>query len=514
MKRKVSTAFIMLLFSLVAFTFAYIVMRSVPLFGDDYYYSTFWGNGFHSFFLKHKDHYINDNGRSLVHILATFFLMLPPWAWQILNSIFCAAFVFFGGKIILSRKKINAFKCFVVGAVLSSCLFFMNIKMTRQSVYWLTGSFNYVFPMALLMLYWFLLTCSPRSRTVQLMAFVSAFISSATTEQGAAMSIGLGTLYVLNSCLLKKERPSCTLIICFILSILGGFSVIFSPATFVRFGLENKELLPFSTIILNNLKVQSREFIASGYMFFYQALFLSSSALFIYVLSDKILSRLNVVFLPAALSLLYYEVRRGESYESAAIVHIVVLAVYSILLAIGVFYILIKKKPVENYIVPTVAITLCLCSQLICVFAPVFGPRMAFCSVLMLTIYSAFLLSGAVCQTYHIRAFAMLMLCLLLIGSMFYICDTADGYKETKKIDTLNNILINEFDSATDKSRLVQFKLKNDDYGWSMPYLSSYHQYYYKLYYGIPEKTEIVWISYPICRTHNLLSDLSSVLLK
>jgi hypothetical protein len=35
--------------------------------------------------------------------------------------------------------------------------------------------------------------------------------------------------------------------------------------------------------------------------------------------------------------------------------------------------------------------------------------------------------------------------------------------------------------------------MRDDKYGWSMPYNSNFHSYYYKLYFGIPAETEIIW---------------------
>ena len=40
---------------------------------------------------------------------------------------------------------------------------------------------------------------------------------------------------------------------------------------------------------------------------------------------------------------------------------------------------------------------------------------------------------------------------------------------------------------------LIQYKMKDDDYGWSFPYISAYHQNWYKRYYKLPFDLEIKW---------------------
>lgn len=61
-----------------------MVNLQIGLFGDDYYYATFTKNNFWNL---HKNHYLEVNGRVIVHLLDSIFLSIPKIFWQILNSI-------------------------------------------------------------------------------------------------------------------------------------------------------------------------------------------------------------------------------------------------------------------------------------------------------------------------------------------------------------------------------------------------------------------------------------------
>ena len=72
------------LFLVALFSLTFIVNLQIGLFGDDYYYATFLKN---DFWELHKTHYLEINGRAIVHLLDSIFLALPKIFWQILNSI-------------------------------------------------------------------------------------------------------------------------------------------------------------------------------------------------------------------------------------------------------------------------------------------------------------------------------------------------------------------------------------------------------------------------------------------
>ena len=79
---------------------------------------------------------------------------------------------------------------------------------------------------------------------------------------------------------------------------------------------------------------------------------------------------------------------------------------------------------------------------------------------------------------------------LALIG-IINILNVAKNYKLNNEIQNRNIALIEEAKSSNSPS-VELYKLINDYYGWSMPYQSSYHEYYFKQYYDIADKN-IIW---------------------
>lgn len=104
---------------------------------------------------------------------------------------------YFGSKIIskeLNIKFIKSFTVFFFGILM------LNIFVIRQSVYWTTGSFNYVYPLFLLFWYWHVLLKNSKENFKGKKLFftsILAFFASATVEQGGMMAFGLTVLFFL-----------------------------------------------------------------------------------------------------------------------------------------------------------------------------------------------------------------------------------------------------------------------------------------------------------------------------
>ena len=105
-----------------------LINLNVVYFGDDYYYLTFADLNFSEYFSKLTEHYFKDNGRFIVHTLATIFLKLPMPFWQILNSLMLTGICYFAAKIIAQKNKK------IIPLLLSLIFFFiasLDISITR-----------------------------------------------------------------------------------------------------------------------------------------------------------------------------------------------------------------------------------------------------------------------------------------------------------------------------------------------------------------------------------------------
>lgn len=120
---------------LILFIFTFIINSQIGLFGDDYYYGTFIRD---DFFSLHKKHYLEVNGRVIVHFLDSIFLALPNFLWTILNSIMLTGIAYFGSKItkIFSNKKETFLKSIIIFLFRNTNVKYNGCKAKRLLDYW------------------------------------------------------------------------------------------------------------------------------------------------------------------------------------------------------------------------------------------------------------------------------------------------------------------------------------------------------------------------------------------
>ena len=121
--------------------------RYIYLGGDDYIYGNFIKDGIQSFCNMHINHYIHTNGRAIMHFLVTIMLIFDRYLWIIINPLALCIFVILISKICCKEEK-----NFNIALLLTiMLLFFIGIDISRETIFWLDGSFNYFYPMLLLL---------------------------------------------------------------------------------------------------------------------------------------------------------------------------------------------------------------------------------------------------------------------------------------------------------------------------------------------------------------------------
>ena len=176
-----------------------LINIKVVYFGDDYVYLTFRNLNITDYFSKLWGHYLHTNGRFIVHLLVTLFLKMPIIVFQIVNSLLLTGICYFGTTIVLStdnyqNKNKRSFVLIIMFLLIAS----LGISIMRESVFWLTGSFNYVYPCFMLLAYWTVLLKIDNKKYFVL-AIILGFLSSSTVEQNALMTFGLTLLTFLIS---------------------------------------------------------------------------------------------------------------------------------------------------------------------------------------------------------------------------------------------------------------------------------------------------------------------------
>jgi len=458
-----------------------LINLNVVYFGDDYYYLTFRNLDFSEYFTKLAGHYLNDNGRFIVHMLATLFLKLPLPFWAILNSLFLTGICYFASKVITSNKKENL-------PLLCSIIFFflaaLDISITRQSVYWLTGSFNYVYPLLLFFAYWFFLT-KIEKKTYFILAIILGLLSSATMEQSAMMTFGLTILVTLSHWKSSHKikafiNENKKLFLLSFITLLGLCTVILAPSQFKRIELENaKETneTSISITILKNAETILSQYTTSNQIIPYCILF--NLLGFIYTLKN---GNKKEKYIFSSLIFLNLFCTLTATFLPSSITWDKYLLWIILFLNYGISLIYLNTKIYSSFISPlTISAVLLLGSQLMMIVSPVLGPR-NFIFGFVLFAYIIALLANSISFRYKWIPTSIFIIIALVIN-----LKTANGYYQTRLTEIKNQeLLAISNDILKDETQTITlYRFPNDNYGWSMPYLSSYHEFYFKHFYQI-----------------------------
>lgn len=491
-------------FAAAAAVLTFLVMRYVKLYGDDYFYGTFWAQGWDSFCEANKNHYLYSNGRAIVHMLDAITLQWPPLVWQILNCAMLGALVFLGVRTVLPASGKNFAQVFCGAAVLCAMILYLDIRVTNQSVYWETGSWNYIYPFVLLLGTWVVLERRRNGKGNPVALSVLALLSAATTEQNAMMTVGLVFLYLADSWWIRREKADRAMLWALGFAVFGALTVLAAPSQWTRFADEQQGRAEVSMgeLLVNNFKEQGTLFFTGVYMKPYQTMALAGSIIFLFSVSNRlklvwnVLVKMLAVLGFAVIGMVFYF--SGEYDEP--IVHRTLACVlifgYHLVSGAILFWYMLKYRP-KQYCIPLITVILAAGSQIMMLVSPMFGSRTVLCAIFLMGIYAAFMVV-------HFLPFQtgkpetkvfLVLLSVVMLGNAFLIFwPTVRGYRENAGIDGRNRVLIQEY-HAQGEEELVQYRMYHDFYAWSLPYNSPYHEEWYKIYYGLPEDLIIRWES-------------------
>lgn len=483
MKAKNINAMQLLL--LITFFSFLVININVTYFGDDYHFLDFQNYNLQAYFSKLVDHYFLDNGRLIVHFLDTIFLSLPIFLWQILNSLMLTGICYFITKIvqITFDKKENNFFVFSIVFILIASL---DIEITRQSVYWITGSFNYVYPLFIFFIYWYNLLNIDNSKTSFVIAIITGFLASASVEQVGMMSLGLTflLLFARNSNLKifdlsKFFKNNYKLLVLVLINVLGLATVLLAPSQFIR--LNSGEEINGLDLMIENSKFLINNYTSVKNILAYCILFNLTSI--VYALNNMKNGKIGSIIL-CALNVLFTVICTfGIKYASYSIEKILLILLILITYAITLF--VINKRVFNKLISPlTISVILFIGSQIMMIISPVLGYRNLLPGLIMFSFIVA-LIAGNLNVNSRILGNIS---AILIFTALIYNLNTTKGYHQTKIIDEQNIAIINEYNG---EETISLEKFKDDKYGWSMPYLSPFHEVKFKEFYNI--SGDIIW---------------------
>lgn len=129
---------------IIAILFLVMTTSMITLYSDDFYYISFFDGGFSEFVQNNINHYLNVNGRVLVHILDEICLNLGKIPY-ILTLVGMLLYIFYtSNKIILSfiLPKDNIKNNILYSTCLSMILFlFIDVCVLKETAFWITRFF-------------------------------------------------------------------------------------------------------------------------------------------------------------------------------------------------------------------------------------------------------------------------------------------------------------------------------------------------------------------------------------
>lgn len=208
------------------------VFLSLELYSDDIYYASFAHNGFSGFWEKAKDHFLNFNGRNLVHLIIWCALAIGRGFTAVLMCAVLLAIPFLGARLCNGKALLTS--VFFLLLVMSVSPFIL-----RESIFWTSGFFNYVFPFLCLICALILADAALEGKKTWVLALVCAaqFLLAATMEQIGAATVFATALFAakkMTRC--KRFLPGAALFT--LCGFLGWLSIFASPATRARFNGE------------------------------------------------------------------------------------------------------------------------------------------------------------------------------------------------------------------------------------------------------------------------------------
>ena len=231
---------------IVMFLSCAFVAHDIQLYLDDFTYKQAGVCGFAQIVQFMKWHIASYNGRTLMHLIVIAFLRYN-WGLAIFK-VLCPVLMCMS-CLLMSKISTDNSADMRIGTVISATLIlFTNVCVWNESIYWLTGFFNYFFPTLLVLICMYLGLKKPHTFWL----FPLSLICGATTEQGGMMAFGLFVLLLIDNTIKTKKFSVRYLIYC-VLSLAGYLTVLLSGGTSDRIGTQ--ESLGISGIINNAIVI-------------------------------------------------------------------------------------------------------------------------------------------------------------------------------------------------------------------------------------------------------------------
>lgn len=448
----------------------------LTVYSDDYWYGTFLKGGLYEFAKRTYHHYMDTNGRVLIHILIPFVLLFDTKLFAVLSPVITAALFMVGLRVCDEKVKLPGL---LFGAAM--CLLTVlgsEIQYLRMSLYWLSAFFNYAAPLlpALGALLFALAEAKkPLGKAGYAAALLTAALAGASTEQ-----IGVVALILLwGHFLLQKKGGHTKRLLFLALAVsLGYVTILLAPGSHARVerGIDGGLLS-----VLDPQVFSWRFFDVMGYLTgygFWNALFaalcvLSAAA----YLADRSLPKLLLTGFPmGAAVVILWLTGLQDILSVATVLYTLFLAV--LMLTNG------KLRPAGLILLGAGA------SVMFLVVTTLYYARTFFPCVL-LTVLVCWSLLMRVLRAVPKWAGAALCLALAAVFIARYV-PMAQGYRENKRTVDANIAAVKEARTTGEAVLSIDF---DGDYRFTMFFEGNYFLENFLAYYDLPVDTHVTYVS-------------------
>lgn len=184
--------------------------------------------------------YMNWSARLLPETALYFIFLIPVNLYYVINSLFTCLLVF-------SIARIFTVKSSVKQLILAACtVFFIDFSVLHSTLFWFTGSVNYLWPLALgtfLMIPYADYFYREKKEVKPLRYFIPTVLFSISNEQ--FLVCALGVVCVFHLCLIiKREKQNIWLCLNSLVLLAGFLLMYLSPGNKLRLDAETKTWMP------------------------------------------------------------------------------------------------------------------------------------------------------------------------------------------------------------------------------------------------------------------------------
>lgn len=228
-------------YKIISLILMYLVYINIFLMDDDFLFASYHLNGIKNLFINVINYGMN--GRLIINLLESLILSFDRYLYIIIMPI---VILFIVRMIIQLCSNINnkvEFN-FAIEEWLFGIFFFavLAIDIKRETLYWISGSFNYLYPAILILIYSNIYYKIRRQKKAPWYLPILGLLLGASSEQISLMACGIFGCTYIYQIIYKKEKIYRMEILSYILVVLGTLSLFLSAGTMNRVEAESEKV--------------------------------------------------------------------------------------------------------------------------------------------------------------------------------------------------------------------------------------------------------------------------------